>query len=139
MELTLQNFSSSWHAYSVEEFLSPSRVVLCRRGTQEGPLVETAPRDGNHYIFACKFQKDPPLSSISCDKTPCSPFKVDRRFGGTILHLQGRRVALLLFFAFYWTLKMEATYFSETLVEFQRTTLRYIAEDKTVGTDIPLA
>jgi hypothetical protein len=32
-------------------------------------------------------------SYIFCDKTPCSPLKVNRRFGRTCrLHLQGRRI-----------------------------------------------
>jgi hypothetical protein len=30
-------------------------------------------------------------SSIFWDITPCSPLKINRRFGGTCLHLQGRR------------------------------------------------
>jgi hypothetical protein len=30
------------------------------------------------------------------------------------------------------TLKMEAKYFSETSVDFQRTTLRYMPEDRTI-------
>jgi hypothetical protein len=81
-------------------------------------------------------------SSILWDIMPCSPLKVNRRFGGKFrLHLQGRRaskardqhgpgsfawcilhVALLL----RLILKMEATCTSETLVDFKRNTLSYI-------------
>jgi hypothetical protein len=33
-------------------------------------------------------------STIFCDITPCSPLKVNRRFGGTYrLHLQGKRIS----------------------------------------------
>jgi hypothetical protein len=33
----------------------------------------------------------------------------------------------------YWTVKMEAIYSSETLVDFQRSTRRYMPEDSTLG------
>jgi hypothetical protein len=87
-------------------------------------------------------------STIFCDITPCSPLKVNRRFGGTYrLNLQGRRMSrarnqresrykagaftLVSCSTYYSTLKMEAIRSSETSVDFQRTTLRYIPEDGT--------
>jgi hypothetical protein len=76
----------------------------------------------------------------------CTPLKVNRRFGGTYrLHLQGGRISqarnhlcfppafiLVSCFAYFSTLKMEATCASETSVDFQRTTRRYIPEDSTL-------
>jgi hypothetical protein len=64
--------------------------------------------------------------------TPCSPLSFDRRFGETYrLHL-----ATCLFAGFSElissTLKMEAIYSSETSVETQWTTRRYIPEDDTL-------
>jgi hypothetical protein len=80
--------------------------------------------------------------------TPCSPLKVNRYFGGTCcLHLQGRKIGqarnqrepeskqsftLVSCLAYSSTLKMEATCSSETSADFQRTTRRYISEDRTV-------
>jgi hypothetical protein len=85
------------------------------------------------------------------DITPCSPLKVNWRFGGTYrLHLQGRRIsrarnqresrclslppALTPFScsAYSSTLKTEAIYSSETSLDIQRTTRRYIPEDSTL-------
>jgi hypothetical protein len=74
-------------------------------------------------------------SSVIWDIMPCSPFKVNRRFGWTCRpHLQAQRIseqrlqALLVtyyhaFFcvAFSFTLKMEAKCSSETLVYSQGT------------------
>jgi hypothetical protein len=79
-------------------------------------------------------------SIIFWDITPCSAFKVNRRFGGTYrLHLQGRKIsgarnrresrwkAELCFPPVYFSImKMEATLSSETSADFQRTTRRYI-------------
>jgi hypothetical protein len=72
------------------------------------------------------------------DITPCSPLKVNRRFGGTCrIHLQGRRINQArnqhesCSLAYSSTLKMEATCFSETSVDFQQTTRHYIPEDRT--------
>jgi hypothetical protein len=88
------------------------------------------------------------------DITSCSPLEVNRRFDGIFrLQLQGVRISqarnehetgisddgvvltacfmLVSCSAYYSTLKMEATRFSVTSVDFQRTTLRYIAEDRT--------
>jgi hypothetical protein len=67
-----------------------------------------------------------------------------RHFGGTCrLHLQGRIISQARSqreasnkqsscFAYSSTLKMEATRFPETLVDFQRTIWRYIPEDRTL-------
>jgi hypothetical protein len=56
--------------------------------------------------------------SIFCDITPCSLFKSKRRFGGTYrLHLQA-------------ALKLHTMCSSEMSADFQRTTRRYIAEEK---------
>jgi hypothetical protein len=71
---------------------------------------------------------------------PCSPLKVNRRFGRTFcLHLQGRRISRKTnqresrWQAEFYppTLKMEAICSSETSVDFQRITRRYIPEDST--------
>jgi hypothetical protein len=85
-------------------------------------------------------------STIFSDITPCSPLKVNRRFGGTYcLRLQGRRLSRarnqlcsafhLLSHRFLACLifrKIEATCSSETSVHFQRTTQHYIAEHWTL-------
>jgi hypothetical protein len=101
-------------------------------------------------VTACNCEVSEIKSSIFRDITPCSPLKVNRCFGVTCrLHLQGRsrwhippkcRLAALLTtwfragfcVAYSSTLKMEATYSSETSVDFQRTIRRYITEDRTV-------
>jgi hypothetical protein len=74
----------------------------------------------------------------------CSLLKVNRRFGGTCHHnIQGQRISqagnqrllsatMVYCLAFSSTLKMEATCSSETSVDFQRTTRRYIPEDRTL-------
>jgi hypothetical protein len=79
-------------------------------------------------------------SFIFWDTTPCSMLKVNRRFRGTSrLHFQGRRISQVrsqsqaaskqsFYSAYSWTLKMVATCSSETSVDFQRTTRRYIPE-----------
>jgi hypothetical protein len=62
--------------------------------------------------------------------TQCSPLEVNRRFRGTLgFHLPGRRISKLVtwftlvsLLAYFSTLKMEATCYSETSVEFQPTT-----------------
>jgi hypothetical protein len=84
-------------------------------------------------------------SAVFWDMTPCSPLNVNRRFWGTFrLNLQGRRIsqarnqansACYLFqtgflITLFLDLKLEALYSSETVVDFQRTSLRrYISED----------
>jgi hypothetical protein len=85
----------------------------------------------------------------------CSPLKVNWHFGGTSrLHLQGRRISqartqhenrrqaeqlclpptftLVSCLSYSSTLKMETTCSSETSVDFQRTTLSYVTEDRTL-------
>jgi hypothetical protein len=81
-------------------------------------------------------------SSSFCEKMSCSPLKVNRRFGGTSsLHIQGPRVALFATcfrlvscLAISWTLKVEVTCSSDTSVDFQRSTRRYIPEDRPLHT-----
>jgi hypothetical protein len=80
-------------------------------------------------------------SAIFWDITPCTPLSVNRCFEGTYhLHLQGwenwfskkpawKQVASCWTF---FTLKMEAICSSETSVDTQRTTRRYISEDGTL-------
>jgi hypothetical protein len=81
------------------------------------------------------------LSTVTVwDITPCSPLNVNRRFGGTYrLHLQDRKNKLSKSFVhagfllgLFSTLKMEAICSSETSVDVQRTTRRYIPEDSTL-------
>jgi hypothetical protein len=72
-------------------------------------------------------------STIFWDITPCCPLKVNRRFGGTY------RLFSACFHAgscsaYSSTLKMEAICSSETSVEFQPTTWRYIPEESTLRT-----
>jgi hypothetical protein len=62
-----------------------------------------------------------PESTIFWDITPCSPLSVNRSFGGTYVQL------------IFSTLKMEAILSSETSVDTQRTTRRYIPEDGTLN------
>jgi hypothetical protein len=73
--------------------------------------------------------------------TPCSPLKVNRRFGGTCrLHRQGRKISRTRKRENRWqaeqasfsALKMEAICSSETSADFQRTTRRYIPKDGTL-------
>jgi hypothetical protein len=73
--------------------------------------------------------------SIFWDVKPCNPLKVNRRFGGNMACPSSRsknkrnkkpvwkQVA---------TLKVETACSSETSVDFQRTTWRYIPEDRTI-------
>jgi hypothetical protein len=75
---------------------------------------------------------------------PCSPLKINWRFGRTChLHLQGRRISearnqreesskLVSCLAYSSTLKLETTCSPETSVDFQRTTRHFIPEDKTL-------
>jgi hypothetical protein len=79
-------------------------------------------------------------SSIFWNTMPCSPLKVNPRFGGTYrLHLQSRRINQARnqleagskqssCLAYSSTLKTEATRCPETTVVFQRATRRYIPE-----------
>jgi hypothetical protein len=65
--------------------------------------------------------------------TPCSPLKVNRRFRGTCrLHLVQSfppTFTLVFSLAYSSALKMELTCSSETSIDYQRTTRRYIPED----------
>jgi hypothetical protein len=74
--------------------------------------------------------------TIFRDITPCSPLKVNPRFEGTYrLHLQGRRTCLARNqreSRWQAELCLEAKCSSETSVNFQRTTRRYIPEDSTL-------
>jgi hypothetical protein len=80
--------------------------------------------------------------------TPCSPLKVNRHFEGIMppslgwknqlaknKHEAGSAAALLharFLSAYFSRQKMEAICFSETSIDFQRTTRRYVAEYSTV-------
>jgi hypothetical protein len=73
------------------------------------------------------------------DISPCSPLKVNPRFGGMCqLYLRGRRISHArnqlesTWQAELFLMEMEVTRFSETSVDFQRTTRRYIPEDNTL-------
>jgi hypothetical protein len=88
--------------------------------------------------------------TMGWDTTPCSPLKVNLRFGGTYcFHLQGLRISrvwiqresrlcfppvfpLTACLAYSSTLKMEATRSSKTSVDFQTTTWRYNPEVRTL-------
>jgi hypothetical protein len=67
-------------------------------------------------------------TTIFWDITPCSPLKVSRRFGKTYSLLARWFLAELIFS----TPKMKAICSSETSVDTQRTTRRYIPEDGTL-------
>jgi hypothetical protein len=74
-------------------------------------------------------------SSVFWVIMPCSPLKVDRRFGGIFpKYLQDRtinqvRFTLVPFLAYSSKVKMKAICSSETSVDVQWTTRRYITED----------
>jgi hypothetical protein len=85
------------------------------------------------------------INSSTCrDVTPCSVLKVNRRFEGIFrLNLRAKEYAkskalLATYFrmvaclAYSSNLKIDATFSSETSVESQRTTRRYIPEHKTL-------
>jgi hypothetical protein len=74
--------------------------------------------------------------SVSWDITLCSPLKVNQRFGGLCrLHPQceaGSNQSYIWFLSWlFLTQKIEATCSSETSVDFQRTTRRYIPDHRT--------
>jgi hypothetical protein len=76
-------------------------------------------------------------SYVLWDITSCSPSKANWRFGGTCrLHLQGQRISQALCFmlvsclAHSSTLKMEGACFSQTSVDFQRTTRHSSSDDR---------
>jgi hypothetical protein len=92
------------------------------------------------------------MSSVFWDIRAYTPLKVNRNYGGTCrLHPQGRRISqarnqhevgsmqalltayfMLVSCLAYSAPKMKATYSSETSVSFQRTTGRYIPNDRTL-------
>jgi hypothetical protein len=85
------------------------------------------------------------ISSIFWDMASCSPLKFIQHFRGTHSpHLQGQRISQASMLclpsvftqasclAYSSTLKMEATYSSETSVDFQWTTWHYIQGDRTL-------
>jgi hypothetical protein len=76
-------------------------------------------------------------SSIFCDIMACSPLKVNRRFGGTCrLRFQSRKIIQARNQREVGSKQSSArTCSSETLVDFQRTTRRYIPEERTLHED----
>jgi hypothetical protein len=81
-------------------------------------------------------------SSVFWDIMPSDPLKIDRRFGGTYLHLLGwiinqarnqhETCSMLVSFLAYSWLWREAKCSSETLVDFERTIRRHGPEDITL-------
>jgi hypothetical protein len=75
-------------------------------------------------------------SPILWHTTPCIPLKVNQRFGKTCrLHLQALLATyftLVSCLTYSSTVKMGTICSSETSVDFQRTTRRYILEDRTL-------
>jgi hypothetical protein len=65
-------------------------------------------------------------SSVFCDITPCSPLKVNQRFGGTCrLHLQGRRICQA-------RNQRGSRWKAQMSINCQRTIGRYMPEDRTL-------
>jgi hypothetical protein len=89
-------------------------------------------------------------STVIWGITPCNPVKVSRRFGGACrLRFQdrsikqarnqrGRRWQAEPCLAYSLTLKMEATWSSETSVDFQRAARRYVREDGRTSLNVKL-
>jgi hypothetical protein len=71
-------------------------------------------------------------SSTFFNITPCSPLKFNRLLEEHVAFMALLAACFMLVscLAYSSALKLEATWFSETLVEFQRTTCRYIPEDR---------
>jgi hypothetical protein len=68
---------------------------------------------------------------IFWDITSCSPLKVNGRFGGTYrLHLQSRNMRQET--SVKQVANLQETFFYETSVDFQRNTLRYVPEERTI-------
>jgi hypothetical protein len=103
----------------------------------------------NSLVQSCYNQeiseKNNAKSSFFWGISPCRQLKVNWLFGGTCrLHLQGRRISqarnqlesrcfgLVSCLSYSSTLKMEGTCSSETSVDFQLSTWRYISEDRTL-------
>jgi hypothetical protein len=73
--------------------------------------------------------------------TGCSPLKASASFGGKYDHLQGRRISQAKNqheAGSKQSLKMEATYSSETSAEFRQTTECYFPEDRKVSLSLLL-
>jgi hypothetical protein len=82
-------------------------------------------------------------NAVLWDLAPCRSCELNRRFGGTCrLHLQGRKIHERETSVSWWqrtrpgfsladfsTLKMDETRFSETSVQFTRSTRNHIPED----------
>jgi hypothetical protein len=96
-------------------------------------------------IFYCRILRFSQRCLICWDKTLCSPLNVSRRFGGVYyLYLQWRinreryqresrwQAFTLLSCSACSTLMMVAVCSTETSIDSQRTTRRYIPEDKTL-------
>jgi hypothetical protein len=105
----------------------------------------TYPNITQHPCFSNLKIRENLKSTILWDITPCSPLEVNRRFGRIYkLHLEGRRISrtrnqrapnastLISCSDYFSILKMGAICSSETLVDFQRITRRYIPEDSTL-------
>jgi hypothetical protein len=72
-------------------------------------------------------------NTVPWNITPCSPVKVNRRFGGTYrVHLQGWISRARYYLLSGWYLARPIRYSSETSVAFQRITRCYIPEDATL-------
>jgi hypothetical protein len=108
----------------------------CKFVQQENMLYEFRPNALVIYLIVYDSK-----SYIFWDITPCSPLNANQSSGGTCRpHLQGRRISqasracftLDSCLGYSSTLTMEATFFSETSVDVQRTTCHYIPEDKTL-------
>jgi hypothetical protein len=122
--------------------VSPSLLILHLQWERVHVTVRCWRRPSRFHYKATIFMN----STVLWDIMPCSPLSVNRRFGGTYrLHLQGRKNnlsnkptwkherSLPVYCSDYFsTLKMEAIYSSETSVDSQRATRRYIPEDRTL-------
>jgi hypothetical protein len=71
-------------------FFSPSLTQQQRFVPLHSPHMEESQSYVRFEVLTAVVMK----SIIFCDITPCSPLKVNRRFGGTYrLHLQGRKIS----------------------------------------------
>jgi hypothetical protein len=90
------------------------------------PKCQTSIRPVEFEVLTAVIMKTYALSNIMS----CSPFKVNRCFGGTS--------SLSPCLVYFSTLMMEATCSFETSVDFQRARRRYIPQDRTLILDPPL-